>query len=98
MQNIIAWMENRTPPTTREIEPNASHKLIHTIQLQNKIGWNNWFTGRNSQNCGFLFNFEHDNTTPGNKHRTAETWDRDIITITWNFVHEVWLQRNFTEY
>jgi hypothetical protein len=93
MQNVIAWLQNKTPPTTREIEPNASHKLLQTIQFQNKIGWNNWFTGRHSQNWGFLFNFEHDNTTPGNKHIT-----RDIITTTWNFVHEVWLQQNITEY
>jgi hypothetical protein len=48
INNVIiqhAWIENRIPPSTSEIEPNASHQLINTINLQNKIGWNNWFTG-----------------------------------------------------
>jgi hypothetical protein len=35
MQNVIAWLQNKTPPTTREIEPNASQELLQTTQLQN---------------------------------------------------------------
>jgi hypothetical protein len=98
IQNTIEWLENRSPPTTIEIEPNASKELLSTIQLQQDIGWNHWFYGRYVQQWGHIFNYEIDNTQPHRKNITAESWDKEIILLTWEFAHNMWISRNQIEH
>jgi hypothetical protein len=45
-----------------------------------------------------LYNHEKDPTQPGNKYTTAETRDKEIILLTWNFSHDMWINRNNTEH
>jgi hypothetical protein len=81
-----------------EIEPDASPTLIKAVQQQQNIGWKHWFYGRHSSTWGQLFNHEIDKRQPGANHITAETWDRDLILLTWNFAHEMWINRNKIEH
>jgi hypothetical protein len=100
---LNAWLCQIEPPTLQEIAPDASDTLIDAINHQNKLGWDQWMYGRISIHWGELFNYDSKNgKVPSNS--TSKTsvkstsWGKTIITITWNFLIELWCSRNEIEH
>jgi hypothetical protein len=47
---------------------------------------------------GHLFNHEIDNNQANRNNFSAESWDKEIILLTWEFTHNIWITRNKIEH
>jgi hypothetical protein len=97
-QNIHNWFTGAIAIDAKEIAPVSSSTLLMVSKQQTQIGWNQWFKGRLSITWGTLRNFEIQNIETQTKYSTAEKWAVDIITLTWEFVYDMWVERNKGEY
>jgi hypothetical protein len=62
------------------------------------IGWGNWIKGRWSKEWASLQNYDIKNSDSGIKYNSSEKWAKEIITLTWEFIHSMWLERNSCEH
>jgi hypothetical protein len=65
---VAAWLnKSETQPDMKEIAADASSTLLQTVELQNKIGWNQFMQGRIASNWGEMYNYDLDTQDHGLK-------------------------------
>jgi hypothetical protein len=65
---------------------------------QKLIGWDNWIMGRWSKEWASLQNYDIQNSDSGIKYNSPEKWAKELILLTWEFIHSMWLERNNCEH
>jgi hypothetical protein len=80
------------------IADDATTSLIQAEYEQNQIGWENWLKGRWSMIWATLINYDIANVDSGIKHNTSEKWANEILKLNWEFVFNIWLERNKSEH
>jgi hypothetical protein len=96
--NVSNWLKGREPVTTREIAPDASKTLIKAGSEQIKIGWEHWMKGRWSSEWSNLFNYDIKHNNSGIKYNSPEKIAKEIITLTWEYIYQCWVERNKKEH
>jgi hypothetical protein len=97
-QNMSNCLNQCPIINVKTIAPDASVALIRANNQQMAIGWEQWFKGRLSREWGALKNFEIKSRITPIKHATSEKWAVDMILLTWNFIFDLWIQRNKYEH
>lgn len=77
--------------------PDASKSLKVAAINQQKIGWENWMKGRWSIEWAYLFNFDIANTASNVKYNFTEKIVKEIIIYNWEYMKNVWNERNIKE-
>jgi hypothetical protein len=73
--------------------PDASKTLVKASQEQNMIGWDHWLKGRISREWETLVNCDIKNEDSGIKYNLSEKWAQEDIAMSWDFIHDMWLQK-----
>jgi hypothetical protein len=97
-KNVSEWFNEQKYVTARDIANDASPTLIKAAREQQLIGWDNWMKGRWSSEWATLFNYNITTIDSGIKFNSSEKWAKDLILLTWEFLHEIWLERNKCEH
>jgi hypothetical protein len=95
---IKSWLEGAETPNLQDVEPEASITLQQAIEDQNKLGWNQIFCGRISNEWGTLHNHDIQSTDHGLFKPTAERWGTKVIGLMFEYVLDCWTIRNEKEY
>ena len=98
MQKITEWLELQLPTTsnTDSTKSTANTYLDDAINLQNKIGWDQFIRGRITMEFGYLIN-RHLHTS-NDTSTTAEEWATKLILINFRFILKIWEQRKREEH
>jgi Zn finger protein HypA/HybF involved in hydrogenase expression len=96
--NVGNWLQNIDPENAKTIAPDATKNLVKANEEQKKISWGHWVKGRWSKEWGALFNYDIKNNNSGIKFNSAEKVAKEMIILTWEFVHDCWLTRNKLEH
>lgn len=98
MQKITEWLELQLPTTsnTDSTISTANTYLDDAINLQNKIGWDQFIRGRITMEFGYLIN-RHLHTS-NDTSTTAEEWATKLILINFKFILKIWEQRKREEH
>jgi hypothetical protein len=94
MAHVKSWLFDFEKPDVSKLVPDASRHLLRAINDQNKIGWDQWFRGRNITKWGELYNFDIQSPNTLIKFPSTDRWGKEIIKITFQFVMECWYTRN----
>jgi uncharacterized protein YejL (UPF0352 family) len=97
-KNVGEWFTNQKYVNAQSIALDATPTLIKATKEQELIGWDNWIKGRWSSEWATLMNYNISSIDSGIKFNTSLKWAKEIILLTWNFIHEVWLERNKCEH
>jgi hypothetical protein len=98
LQNVSEWLSTQNYIDAKTIAPDASRTLIKATNEQKTIGWGNWIKGRWSKEWASLQNYDIKNSDSGIKYNSSEKWAKEIIILTWEFIHSMWLERNSCEH
>jgi hypothetical protein len=97
-QNVKNWFNNMPATNARTIARDATKTLILASTQQNEIGWDHWIKGRWSQGWATLQNYDIKHTDSGKIYPTSKKWAEEIVLLTWELIHQIWLERNNTEH
>jgi hypothetical protein len=95
-ENVRAYLNLRPRPMKwQRHQGNRSvfAAVQRAIVAQNKIGWDKFLSGIISKQWGFAQQLYWDVTGDYPK-RIPRTWSEGVITILWDFSHDIWLYRN----
>jgi hypothetical protein len=98
LQNVKNWFQNKSPIEAIEIAPDATNTLKMASKQQQQIGWDHWIKGRWSQEWATLQNHDIIHNISGKQNTTSKKWAKEIINLTWELIHQLWLERNNTEH
>jgi hypothetical protein len=97
-QNVKNWFNNNSAINVTTIAPDATKTSILASTQQNEIGWDHWAKGRWSQEWATLQNYNKTHQDSGKIYATSKIWAQEIISLTWELIHQIWLERNNTEH
>jgi hypothetical protein len=95
--NINNWLNNKPPQGIDELEPDVSKTSKVVSKQHQMIAWDHWFKGRTTHKWATLINYNII-TKNCQRHYNLEKWAVDLITTTWQFIHDMWCQSNKTEH
>jgi hypothetical protein len=78
--------------------PDASKSLIKATMEQDVIGWDHWMKGWFTKEWATLVNYDIETTNSGIKFNSSEKWANDIIHLNWDFLFNMWIERNKIEH
>jgi hypothetical protein len=96
--NVQNWLNNKAAVALTSIEPNATKTLYKAATEQQQIGWDQWFKGRWSSEWATLINHDLQHTDAGIKHNSSTRFAKEVILLTWNYIYDVWTERNKCEH
>jgi hypothetical protein len=97
-QNVKCYLNNTECEPISTMVPDATKTLILASNEQKDIGWEHWFKGRITQEWATLVNYDIETIKTGQKFNSSEKWATDIIKLNWDFVYDMWMQRNKIEH
>jgi hypothetical protein len=98
LQNVKRWFQNKSPIEAIEIAPDATDTLKLASKQQREIGWDHWIKGRWSQEWATLQNYDIIHNKSGKQHTSSKKWATEIMNLTWEVIHQLWLERNNSEH
>jgi hypothetical protein len=60
---IKSWLNGEVIPNVQTIAPKASNTLNQAIEEPSKLGWQQFFCGRISEESGTLYNYDIQNAS-----------------------------------
>jgi hypothetical protein len=97
-QNVKNWFNIKTVVDALTIAPDATNTLKMASTQQQEIGWDHWIKGRWSQEWATLQNYDINQNDSGKKYATSIAWAKEIILLTWDLIHQIWIERNNSEH
>jgi hypothetical protein len=97
-QNVTNWFNNIPEVDAITIAPDATNTLKLASTQQKYIGWDHWINGRWSQKWATLQNHDIIHNESGKKYATSTGWAKKIILLTWELIHQIWIERNNMEH
>jgi hypothetical protein len=98
IQNVKCYLNNTECEPISSMVPDATKTLILASNEQKDIGWEHWFKGRITQEWATLVNYDIETIKTGKKFNSSEKWETDIIKLNWDFVYDMWIERNKIEH
>jgi hypothetical protein len=98
LQNVGNWFNQNPPVEAQTIAPDATRSLKKACLEQQQIGWDHWIKGRWSQEWAALQNHDISTMDSGIRYNSSKKWATEIITLTWEIIHKLWLKRNVIEH
>jgi hypothetical protein len=98
LQNVKNWFNNMPTTQAQTIAPDATKTLMLASTQQNDIGWDHWIKGRWSQEWATLQNYDIKHNDSGKIYATSKKWAEEIVGLTWELIHQIWLERNIIEH
>ena len=98
VKHLKEWLQMQAPErvTTNSTNTTKNTYLDDTINLQNKIGWDQFIRGRITSEFGYLIN-RHLHCT-NNTSTTAEEWATQLLMINFKFNLKMWEKRKQEEH
>jgi hypothetical protein len=98
LQNVKCNLNNSICESIQSMVPDATKTLLLASKQQADIGWDHWWKGRLSQEWAALVNYDISTVKSGIRFNSSEKWAKDIIKLNWDFVYQMWVERNRIEH
>jgi hypothetical protein len=98
LQNVGNWFNQIPPVDAQTIAPDATKSLKKASLEQQQIGRDHWIKGRWSQEWSALQNYDISTIDSGTQYNSSKKWALEIIALTWELIHNLWLKRKETEH